>query len=200
MKKNIEILENKILSKRWATLHEVTYKYPKKNGETQILNREVYDKGDGSAIILYNLEKKTIILTKQFRMPAYLKGGNSGYMIEACAGLLDDLSPEACIVKETLEETGYKIENPKKLFQSFMIAGAVTEVIHCFIAPYSDKMKIQKGGGLEEEGEEIEILEVEFDKAYGMIASGEITDAKTILILQHMKIQKIMEYPYKKLS
>lgn len=193
MKKDIEILENKVLSERWAKLHEITFRFPKNNGTTQIQNREVYDKGDGSAIILYNQEQQTIILTRQFRMPVYIKGENSGYMIEACAGLLDNLPPEECIIKETLEETGYKITAPKKLFESFMIAGAVTEVIHCFIAPYTPDMKIENGGGLEEEGEEIEILEMKFNEAYNMIGTGEITDAKTILILQHLKIEKIME-------
>ncbi|MCL6218293.1 NUDIX domain-containing protein [Zunongwangia pacifica] len=191
--KKIEILKKKVLSKEWATLNEYTYSFKRNDGTTQIQNREVYDKGDGSAIILYNKETHKIILTRQFRIPTYVNGNNDGYMIEACAGLLDGLTPEECVVKETEEETGYKIETPKRLFHSYMVAGAVTEIIYFFIAPYNESMKIAKGGGLKDEGEEIEILEFDFDEAYKMIFTGQIIDAKTIMLLQHMKIEKIME-------
>ncbi|MFC6858840.1 NUDIX domain-containing protein [Zunongwangia atlantica] len=191
--KKIEILEKKVLSNEWAVLNEYVYSFERKDGTKQIHNREVYDKGDGSAIILYNKESNKIILTRQFRIPTYVNGNQNGYMIEACAGLLDGLTPEECVVKETEEETGYKIETPKRLFHSYMVAGAVTEIIYFFIAPYNESMKVTKGGGLEDEGEEIEVLEYDFDEAYNMIFTGEIIDAKTIMLLQHMKIEKIME-------
>ncbi|MEO2071932.1 MAG: NUDIX domain-containing protein [Zunongwangia sp.] len=191
--KKIEILKKKVLSKEWAVLNEYTYSFKRNDGTTQIQNREVYDKGDGAAIILYNKETNKIILTRQFRIPTYVNGNNDGYMIEACAGLLDGLTPEECVVKETEEETGYKIETPNRLFHSYMVAGAVTEIIYFFIAPYNESMKITKGGGLKEEGEEIEVLEFDFNEAYNMIFNGQIIDAKTIMLLQHMKIERIME-------
>ena len=191
--KKIEILKKKVLSKEWAVLNEYTYSFKRNDGTTQIQNREVYDKGDGAAIILYNKQTNKIILTRQFRIPTYVNGNNDGYMIEACAGLLDGLTPEECVVKETEEETGYKIETPKRLFHSYMVAGAVTEIIYFFIAPYDESMKRTMGGGLKEEGEEIEVLEFDFDEAYKMIFTGQIVDAKTIILLQHMKIEKIME-------
>ncbi|WBL23457.1 MULTISPECIES: NUDIX domain-containing protein [unclassified Zunongwangia] len=190
--KKIEIIEKKVLSNEWAILNEYVYSFERKDGTRQIHNREVYDKGDGSAIILYNLETKKIILTRQFRIPTYVNGNEDGYLIEACAGLLDGLTPEECIVKETEEETGYRIKTPKRLFHSYMVAGAVTEIIYFFVAPYDESMKIGKGGGLASEGEEIEIIEIDFEEAYEMIATGKIVDAKTIILLQHMKINKIM--------
>ncbi|MDN3594760.1 NUDIX domain-containing protein [Zunongwangia endophytica] len=190
--KKIEIIEKKVLSNEWAILNEYVYSFERKDGSRQIHNREVYDKGDGSAIILYNEETNKIILTRQFRIPSYVNGNKDGYLIEACAGLLDGLTPEECVVKETEEETGYRIETPKRLFHSYMVAGAVTEIIYFFVAPYNESMKVGKGGGLESEGEEIEILEVDFNEAYDMIATGEIVDAKTIILLQHMKINKIL--------
>ena len=191
--KKIEILKKKVLSQEWAVLNEYTYSFKRNDGTTQIQNREVYDKGDGASIILYNKETNKVILTRQFRMPTYVNGNNDGYMIEACAGLLDGLTPEECVVKETEEETGYKIQTPKRLFHSYMVAGAVTEIIYFFIAPYDESMKRTMGGGLKEEGEEIEVLEFDFDEAYKMIFTGQIVDAKTIILLQHMKIEKIME-------
>ncbi|MFZ2282545.1 MAG: NUDIX domain-containing protein, partial [Lutibacter sp.] len=147
--------------------------------------------GDGAAILLYNPTKKTVILTKQFRMPSYLNGNVTGMMVEVCAGLLDENNPEACIIKEVEEETGFKISNPKKVFELYSTPGAVTEKIHYFIAEYSDGMKISDGGGLEEEHEEIEVLEINFETAMELVSIGEINDAKTVVLLQYAKLNNL---------
>lgn len=185
----VKIKSVKTLSNEWYKLDKINFDYQTKNGKWQNQNRESYDRGDGAAILLYNASKKTVILTKQFRMPSYLNGNNDGMMIEVCAGLLDKNDPLTCIKNEAEEETGYKITNPKKIFEIFSTPGAVTEKIHYFIAEYNDAMKISEGGGLESETEEIEVLEINFNTAYNMIASGEIKDAKTIILLQYLKIQ-----------
>ena len=185
----VKIKSVKTLSNEWYKLDKINFDYQTKNGKWQNQNRESYDRGDGAAILLYNASKKTVILTKQFRMPSYLNGNNDGMMIEVCAGLLDINDPLTCIKNEAEEETGYKITNPKKIFEIFSTPGAVTEKIHYFIAEYNDAMKISEGGGLASETEEIEVLEINFNTAYNMIASGEIKDAKTIILLQYLKIQ-----------
>lgn len=185
----VKIKSVKTLSNEWYKLDKINFDYQTKNGKWQNQNRESYDRGDGAAILLYNSSKKTVILTKQFRMPSYLNGNNDGMMIEVCAGLLDKNDPLTCIKNEAEEETGYKITNPKKIFEIYSTPGAVTEKIHYFIAEYNDAMKISEGGGLESETEEIEVLEINFNTAYNMITSGEIKDAKTIILLQYLKIQ-----------
>ena len=143
--------------------------------------------------MLYNLESKKVILTRQFRLPTYLNGNVGGFLTEACAGLLEKDSPEDCAVKEAREETGYQIKNPKKLFEAFMSPGSITELMHFFIAEYSWEMKVNEGGGSSQEQEDIEVLEIGFEKAWNMISDGVIKDAKTIMLLQHLKIEKIMD-------
>jgi len=189
-KVKIKSVEN--LSDNWYKLDKVTFDYELKNGSWQHQIRESYDRGDGAAILLYNAEKQTVILTKQFRMPSYLNENEDGMMIEVCAGLLDEQDPITCIKNEAEEETGYKISDPKKVFEIYSTPGAVTEKIHYFVAEYSDAMKISEGGGLEEETEEIEVLELDFKKAIKMISSGEICDAKTIILLQYAQINKLL--------
>jgi nudix-type nucleoside diphosphatase (YffH/AdpP family) len=125
-------------------------------------------------------------------MPSYLNGNSSGMMIEVCAGMLDKDHPEACIIKEAEEETGFKIAHPKKVFELFSTPGAVTEKIHYFIAEYSDDMKISDGGGLEDEHEEIEVLEINFETALIMVSKGEINDAKTVVLLQYAKLNNLV--------
>jgi len=189
-KVKINSVEN--LSSSWYKLDKVNFEYQLKNGEWQNQSRESYDRGDGAAILLYNPTKKTVILTKQFRMPSYLNENEDGMMIEVCAGLLDADDPLTCIKKEAEEETGYKINNPKKIFEIFSTPGAVTEKIHYFIAEYNDEMKMNEGGGLEDETEEIEVLELDFENALTMISTGEICDAKTIILLQYAQIHKLL--------
>ncbi len=191
---NPKVRINKIknLSDDWYTLDKVNFDYQLKNNEWENQNRECYDRGNGAAILLYNVTKKTVILTRQFRMPTYLNGNEDGMMIEVCAGVLDGDDPFICIKKEAEEETGYKIETPKKILEVYMSPGAVTEILHYFIAEYSDEMKINEGGGLATESEEIEVLEIDFEKALSMITNGNIKDAKTIILLQYIKIQGLM--------
>lgn len=188
----IKIQKTEVLSDNWYTLNKVTYDYRKKNGEWETHSREAYDRGNGATILLYNPKKKTIILTRQFRLPTFVNGNTSGMLIEACAGLLDKDNPEDCIRKETEEETGYRISKVKKIFESYMSPGSVTEILYFFVAEYDKGMKVSEGGGLEEEQENIEVLELNFEDAYNMIDSGEIQDGKTIMLLQYAKINKLI--------
>jgi GDP-mannose pyrophosphatase NudK len=192
MNPNVKILESKVLSDNWYTLKKITFNYLKKNGIWQTQIRESYDRGNGAAILLYNTKNKTVILTKQFRLPTYMNGNDDGMMIECCAGLLDQNNPDDCIRKEALEETGYLVKNVKKVFEAYMSPGAVTEILHFFVAEYNEDMKVAEGGGLDHEQEDIEVLELNFEKAYNGIASGDIKDAKTILLLQYAKIEKLI--------
>jgi nudix-type nucleoside diphosphatase (YffH/AdpP family) len=188
----IQNLKTELLSNNWYTLNKVTYEYQKKDNtwETQI--RESYDRGNGATILLYNRNSKTVILTRQFRLPTYLNGNDSGMMIEACAGLLDKDHPEQCIIRETEEETGYLLPAVQKIFEIYMSPGSVTEIVYFFIGEYDESMKISDGGGVKNEQEYIEILELSFNDAYNMIASGEIKDAKTIMLLQYAKINNLV--------
>jgi len=190
---SINIKDIEVLSQNWATLRKITYQYKKKDNtwETQI--REAYDRGNGAAILLYNKDNKTIILTRQFRMPTFLNGNENGIMIEVCAGVLDQQNAEDCIRKEIEEETGYSIKDVHKIFEVYMLPGSVTEIVYFFVGEYSQDMKSSDGGGLADEQENIEVLEMLFDKAYRMIASGEIKDAKTIMLLQYAKINKLID-------
>jgi len=188
----VKIKNIKNLSNDWYTLDKVNFDYQLKNGEWQNQNRESYNKGNGAAILLYNKVKKTVILTKQFRMPSYLNDNEDGMMIEVCAGLLDGDDPLTCIKKETEEETGYKIDAPIKILEAYTSPGAVTEKIFYFIAEYTDEMKINDGGGLATESEEIDVLELKFEEAFSMIYNGKIQDAKTILLLQYAKIHSLV--------
>lgn len=187
-----KIQKTELLSDNWYVLNKVTVDYQKKDDSWGTQVREVYDRGNGAAILLYNKLKETVILTRQFRLPTYLNGNNSGLMIEVCAGLLDEDDPQTCIIRETEEETGYRIHSVKKIFESYMSPGAVTEVLHFFIGEYDSSMKVSSGGGLEQEHEEIDVIEIPFFQAYVMIESGEIKDAKTIMLLQYAKIHNLI--------
>ncbi|MEJ5049168.1 GDP-mannose pyrophosphatase NudK [Chryseobacterium culicis] len=189
---NITLLNTEILSDNWYILNKVTYSVLKKDGTTETQSREAYDRGNGAVILLYNTALNTVILTRQFRLPTYINGNSTGMLIEACAGLLDNDNPEDCIKRETEEETGYKISKVEKIFEAYMSPGSVTEILYFFIAEYSHEMKINDGGGLEEEGENIEVLELSFEESMKMIDAGEIKDAKTIMLLQHLRIKGIM--------
>lgn len=189
---SIKILETKILSDNWYVLRKITYEYTKKDGTKNIQSREAYDRGNGATILLYNRENKTVILTKQFRLPTYVNGNETGMLIEACAGLLEKDNAEDCIRRETEEETGYRITDVQKVFEAYMSPGSVTEILYFFIAEYAKKMKVTDGGGLEEEDEDIEVLEVTIDQAMKMIETGEIKDGKTIMLLQHIKLKNIL--------
>ncbi|RYJ38469.1 MULTISPECIES: NUDIX domain-containing protein [Flavobacterium] len=194
MRKNpeIEITETKLLSDNWYVLNKVTFNYKKENEKVESHIREVYDRGNGAGILLYNSTKKTVILTRQFRLPTFLNGNKTGMMIEVCAGLLDKDNAEQAIIRETEEETGYRISKVQKVIETYMSPGSVTEILYLFVGEYDESMKVSSGGGLDAEQENIEVLEYTFDEAYAMIESGEITDAKTIMLLQHAKIKGLI--------
>jgi nudix-type nucleoside diphosphatase (YffH/AdpP family) len=182
------------LSNEWATLNRIDYDYKFENGNWKRLSRESYDRGNGASILLYNKEKQTVILTKQFRMPAYDNNKNDGMSIEVCAGAIDkNEPPEVCIIREVEEEVGYKIKSAEKVMEAYMSPGAVTEKMFLFVAEYSDNMKINEGGGLDIEDEEIEVLELPFLEALKMIDSFEIKDAKTTMLLQYAQINKLLD-------
>jgi GDP-mannose pyrophosphatase NudK len=188
----IKILEIDVLSNNWYILNKVTFEATKRDGSVLQLSREAYDRGNGATILLYNTANKSVILTRQFRMPTYINGNANGLLIECCAGLLDKDNAEDCIRKETEEETGYKVANVKKVFEAYMSPGSVTELLYFFIAEYTKDMKVSNGGGLDEENENIEVLELPFDEALRMMNNGEIRDAKTIMLLQYAQINNLI--------
>lgn len=192
MSKRIENLTSKVLSDKTFLLKEYAFDYMVyETSEVERHQREVYDHGDGASVLLYDYIKNTVILTRQFRLPTFLNGNESGMSIEVCAGSLEGDSPEICAKKEAIEETGYAIRKVEKVFDTYASPGIMTEIAHLFIAEYTDDMKINDGGGLHEEQEHIEVLELGFDKAFYMIESGEIKDSRTIMLLQHLKIKKM---------
>jgi GDP-mannose pyrophosphatase NudK len=189
---NVKILKDEVLSNNWYTLRKLTFQYRLKDGSWVRQIREAYDRGNGATILLYNKTQKTVILTRQFRLPTFINGNPEGVLIEACAGLLDKENPEECIRRETEEETGYKITDVRKIFQLYMSPGSVTEILYFFVAEYSKDMKVNEGGGADHEQENIEVLEVSFADAIRMIESGEIKDAKTVILLQYCSLHGLV--------
>jgi GDP-mannose pyrophosphatase NudK len=192
MNPKVTITTTEILSNKHYTFKRVSYTYQKSATETQNVVREVFDRGNGAAILLYNKEQGTVILTKQFRLPTYLNGNATGNMIEVCAGTLEIENPEECIIRETQEETGYKISKANKVAEVYMSPGAVTEILYLFVAEYTAEMKVSEGGGLVSEHENIEVMEVPFIQALSMMKNGEICDAKTVILLQHAQINQLV--------
>jgi nudix-type nucleoside diphosphatase (YffH/AdpP family) len=180
----VRIKDERVLSDARYLLKSITFDYRRDNGEWQTQTREVYDRGNAATLLPYNFAGRTVVLVRQFRLPAYLNG-HDDLLIEAAAGMLDDASPEERIRAEVEEEAGYRLHDVKKVFEAFMSAGAVTEKLHFFIAEYEPSMRIGNGGGLADEGEDIEVLELPIDQAVAMIADGRIVDAKTIMLLQY---------------
>lgn len=186
-------IQKKLLSNNWYTLHKFSFEYQRTDGTWETQHREAYDRGNGAAILLYNREKGTVVLTNQFRMPTFVNGNEDGMMIEVCAGILEKGNAEETIKMEVEEETGYKIEKVEKVFESYMSPGSVTEILYFFIGEYEDKMKIGEGGGAEDETENIEVLEMSFQEALKLFENGEIKDAKTIMLLQWAKVNRLFE-------
>jgi GDP-mannose pyrophosphatase NudK len=193
MNSKIRNLKIEVLSDNWYVLRKATFDYLQKDGTWQTQSREAYDRGNGAAILLYNNASKTVILTRQFRMPTYLNGNETGMMVEVCAGLLDADNPEDCIRKETQEETGYQITDVEKVFEVYMSPGSVTEKLYFFVAAYNKNQQINEGGGVEGE-EDIHVLEWDFKAALNKIKTGEIQDAKTIMLLQYAQINNLITY------
>ncbi|MEO6347222.1 MAG: NUDIX domain-containing protein [Aquaticitalea sp.] len=191
--KRLKNITKRILSKAWATLYEINYDFQFKDGNWKHISRESYNRGNGTAILLFNPENKTVILTKQFRMPTYENEPEDGMSIEACAGAIDkNESPESTIIREVEEEVGYRIKSAKLVLQAYTSPGALTEKMYLFVAEYTDDLKVNEGGGVSHENEEIEVMELLFTKALQMIESGDIQDAKTILLLQYAQIHKLL--------
>jgi len=187
-------IKTELLSNQYYTLNKITFDYKKNDGSWVKQVRECYDRGDGAGILLYNKSKKTVILTRQFRMPTFMNDNKSGLLIEVCAGLLDKDNPEACIIRETEEEVGYRLKHVKKVYEAFSSPGVMTEKMHFFIGEYTDDMKVNDGGGLESEQEDIEVLEILFKDAVTMLNKGEINDTRTIVLLQYAIIHNLIGY------
>jgi nudix-type nucleoside diphosphatase (YffH/AdpP family) len=180
----IRVQSVRVLSDSHYTLRTTTFQWRRANGEWQTQHRETYDRGNGAALLPYNLAQRTVILVRQFRYPAFVSGYDD-LLIEAAAGLLDNETPEIRIRAEAEEETGYRLGEIRKIFEAFMSPGAVTEKLHFFVAEYEPAMRVGSGAGIASEGEEIEVLELPIDQALAMIGDGRIADAKTIMLLQY---------------
>jgi nudix-type nucleoside diphosphatase (YffH/AdpP family) len=180
----VRIEDVTLLSDNWYVLRKYTIQFRRRDGTWQTQAREVYDRGDGAAVLLYDLDRRTVIVVRQFRLPAFVNG-NDDLLIEVPAGVLDQAEPELRIRAEVEEEAGYRVGALEKVFEAFMSPGAVTERLHLYMARYSAADRISGGGGHPDEGEDIEVLEVNFDEAMSMVKSGAIRDAKTIMLLQH---------------
>ncbi|MEA5428853.1 GDP-mannose pyrophosphatase NudK [Arcicella lustrica] len=192
MTPSIKINKTEVLSNNWYTLRKITFDIQQKDGSWITQSREAYDRGNGAVILLYNVANKTVILTEQFRMPTYHNGNPTGMLIEACAGLLDQDNAEDCIKRETEEETGFRITEVKKIYEAYMSPGSVTEILYFFVAEYNKSQQVSEGGGVEGEHENIEVLELPFEKALDMIETGEIRDAKTIMLLQYVQLKGLL--------
>jgi nudix-type nucleoside diphosphatase (YffH/AdpP family) len=181
------------LSDDWSVLKKTTFDYRRRDGSWQTQRRETYDRGNGATILPYDPGRRRVLLTRQFRLPAYVNGHPDGMLIEACAGLLETADAESCIRKEAEEETGYRLARPRLVFDAFMSPGSVTERLAFFVAPYDPADRVAPGGGNAAEGEEIEILEPTLAEALAMVGRGEIVDGKTILLLQYAELTRLLD-------
>lgn len=179
-----------VLSDSWYTLRRVHFDYRNSAGVWHRQQREAYDRGNGVAILLVDWNRQTVILTRQFRMPAFLNGQSDGMLVEAPAGLLDADDAETAIRREAEEETGYRVRSVERLFELFMSPGSVTERVAFFTAEYTPDDRVSAGGGVVQEGEDIEVLELELDVALERVRNGEINDGKTVILLQWAELQR----------
>jgi nudix-type nucleoside diphosphatase (YffH/AdpP family) len=189
----VRIVDEQLLSDNWYVLKKTTFDYQRNDGSWQRQSRETYDRGNGATILLYNRERKTVVLTRQFRFPAFVNGAPDGMLIETCAGLLDQDDPATCIRRETEEETGYRIADVRKVFEAYMSPGSVTERLFFFVGAYQPRDKVSAGGGEQHEGEDIEVLEPTLDEALAMVERGDIRDGKTIMLLQYAKLNRLVD-------
>lgn len=192
MREDVKIISHAVLAEAWGKLTQWRFELRRRSGEWQPQVREVYDRGDGAAILLYSRENGTVILTRQFRFPSYYNE-EAGPLIEVCAGKLDGDDPATCARKEAEEETGYRIGDVTVAYPSmYMSPGSVTERLWLFVGQYDAASKVSDGGGHEAEGEDIEVLEMPFTEALRMAAAGEIRDAKTVLLLQYAALNQLL--------
>lgn len=187
---DIRIIESEILSDNWYSLEKYTFEQQRRDGEWQRQSREVYDRGNGATILLYNRERKTVILTRQFRFPVFINGHESN-LIEAAAGLLDNMDPESRIKAEAEEETGFKVARVQKIFEAYMSPGSVTEKLYFYVAEYQPQDRTGAGGGVKSEGEDIDVLEISLEDALRYVETGQIVDGKTIMLLYHVALKGI---------
>jgi nudix-type nucleoside diphosphatase (YffH/AdpP family) len=183
----VRVHEATLLSDNWYTLKTTAFDWRRNDGQWQRMHRETYDRGNGATLLPYNLAQRTVLLTRQFRYPAFVNG-HDDLLIEAAAGLLDNAAPEERIRAEVEEELGYRLGAVQKILEAFMSPGSVTERLHFFIAEYAPSMRVGDGGGLAHEGEDIEVLELRIDEALAMVADGRIIDAKTVMLLYHAQL------------
>ncbi len=189
----VKIKETKDIKEAHYSLKQINFDIQKKDGSWENQDREVYDHGNAVTALLYNREQRTVILTKQFRIATFLNGNPAGMLLEACAGLLEENeNPDAAITREIEEETGYSIPEVQKVYEAYSSAGCLTELLHLYVAEYKKEQRVNKGGGLEEEGEEIRVVELPFDEAFEKLEKGEIKDAKTIMLLQYAKLKQLV--------
>lgn len=188
---DIRIIDSETLSDNWYILKKFTFNKRRRDGEWQRQSREVYDRGNGATILLYNRDKKTIILTRQFRFPVFING-HEGDLIEAAAGLLDNMDPESRIKAEAEEETGFTVSRVEKIFEAYMSPGSVTEKLYFYLAEYHSQDQTGQGGGIKSEGEDIDVLEVTLDEALRGIETGQIVDGKTIMLIYHVALKGIL--------
>src|SRR5277367_6220716 len=193
MEHKVRVREVKVLSDDWYILKKTTFDFRRKDGSWQTISRETYDRGNGATILLFCRKRKTVLLTRQFRFPAFVNGCPNGMLIEACAGLLENEKPEEAIRRECEEETGYHLGPVTKVFEAYMSPGSVTEKLHFFLAEYDDTSSKTEGGGDALHGEEIVVLEFALDDALQMIERGEIEDGKTIMLLQYAKLKRLID-------
>jgi nudix-type nucleoside diphosphatase (YffH/AdpP family) len=181
---NVVVKDVEVVSNGWHVLRRTTFGIRNRAGVWSTQQRETYDRGNGSAILPYDLSRRTVLLTRQFRYPAYVNGHPDGQLIECAAGLLDDDDPETAIRREAREELGVELRDLTSVYDAFMSPGSVTERLHLFAGPYTPADRVSTGGGLAAEGEDIEVLEVALDDAITMMRDGRIRDGKTIILLQ----------------
>ncbi len=191
MQDRVRILGETVLSENWGVVKTTRFMLQRRDGSWQEQQRETYDRGDGAAILLYCRKRGTVILTRQFRFPAFAHG-DPGWLVEVPAGKLEGDSPAFCAVKEAEEETGYRVTDPTLVVAAYMSPGSVTEKLSLFVAPYDAAAQVHAGGGLADEGEDIEVLEIAFPEALAMIGRGEIADAKTIILLYYLQLEGLM--------
>lgn len=190
---DVRITRTTLLSDNWYHLWKHQFEFTKPDGSRHTQEREVYDRGNGATILLYDRSRNTVILTRQFRLATFVNGNPDGQLIEACAGLLEKDNAEECIRRETEEETGYRISNVQKVYEAYMSPGSVTEQLYFFIAEYTPAMKVSNGGGAEHEEENIDVMEVSFPEALRMVENGEIRDGKTIILLYHLQLKGVLK-------
>ena len=188
----VRIIDTTVLSDDWYVLKKTTFDFLRRDGRWQRQTRETYDRGNGATLLLFNRAKKTVVLTRQFRLPAFVND-HDGMLLEAAAGLLDKASPEERIRAEVEEETGYRVQQVQKVFEAYMSPGSVTEKLHFFIADYDAATRVGSGGGVEAEGEDIEVIELALEDALAGVRRGDIVDGKTIMLLQFLALRELTE-------